>query len=127
MNQNVQTVKTILKYTFGIVPIVAGLDKFTNVLTDWSSYLAPWMTNILPISASGFMMVVGVIEVIAGIIVFTKTRIGAYIVTVWLLSIALNLITSGQYLDVAVRDIVMAISAFCLAKLNETGPQYRTN
>lgn len=120
MNQNVQTVKTILKYTFGVVPIVAGLDKFTNVLTDWSSYLAPWMTNIIPISASSFMMIIGVIEIIAGILVFKKTKIGAYVVMAWLLAIALTLVLGGKYFDVAVRDIVMAIAAYCLALLTAT-------
>ncbi len=119
MQSNVHTVRTVLKYTFGLVPIVAGLDKFTNILTDWSNYLAPWMVDLLPISASGFMMIVGVIEIVAGILVLIRTRIGAYIVSAWLLAIALNLISSGQYLDVAVRDIVMSISAFCLAKLTE--------
>ena len=119
MQSNVHTVRTVLKYTFGLVPIVAGLDKFTNILTDWSNYLAPWMVDLLPISASGFMMIVGVIEIVAGILVLIRTRIGAYIVSAWLLAIALNLISSGQYLDVAVRDIVMSITAFCLAKLTE--------
>lgn len=109
----------ILKYTFGILPIAAGADKFFNLLTQWSDYLAPAVADMIPFSPSVFMMVVGIIEIIAGIIVLTKTRIGAYIVSVWLLLIALNLIISGNYLDVAVRDIVMAISAFVLAKLSE--------
>lgn len=109
----------ILKYTFGIVPIAAGADKFLNILTQWSEYIAPAVKQMLPFSPSVFMMIVGVIEIIAGIIVLTKTRLGAYIVSIWLVLIALNLIISGNYLDVAVRDIVMAISAFVLAKLSE--------
>lgn len=119
MKSNVQLVKNILKYTFGLVPIVAGLDKFTNILTDWSQYLSDGIVGIIPFEPSTFMMIVGVIEIIAGIIVLTKTRIGAYIVSAWLTAIALTLIFSLSYLDVAVRDLAMAISAFCLAKLCE--------
>ncbi len=110
----------LLKYTFGLVPIVAGLDKFTNILTDWSQYLNPSLAQLLPVSAHTFMMVVGVIEIIAGILVLFKTEIGAYIVSAWLVSIALTLIASWNYVDVAVRDIVMAIGAFTLAKLTRT-------
>ncbi|MFA7444440.1 MAG: DoxX family membrane protein [Flavobacteriaceae bacterium] len=120
MNTNVQLVKTLLKYTFGLVPIVAGLDKFTNLLTDWSQYLSEGMTGMLPFEPSTFMMIVGIIEIIAGILVLTKTRIGAYVVAAWLTAIALSLIFSWSYVDVAVRDLVMAIGAFSLAKLSET-------
>lgn len=119
MNSNVQLVRTLLKYTFGLVPIVAGLDKFTNLLTNWTQYLSDGLVNMLPFEPSVFMMIVGVIEIIAGILVFTKTRFGAYLVSVWLVLIALTLIFSGSYLDVAVRDMVMAIGAFSLAKLSE--------
>jgi len=107
----------LLKYTFGLVPIVAGLDKFTNLLTDWSHYLSPQVVELLPFSASAFMMIVGVIEIVAGILVLVKTEIGAYIVSAWLVCIALTLIVSMNYVDVAVRDIVMAIGAFTLARL----------
>lgn len=109
----------ILKYTYGILPIVAGADKFFNLLTQWSDYLAPWMVTMLPFSGATFMMIVGIIEIVAGIIVFTRTQLGAYIVSLWLVLIALNLLSSGNYLDVAVRDIVMAIGAYVLAKLSE--------
>lgn len=119
MNSNVQTVKTILKYTFGIVPIVAGLDKFTNILTNWADYLPDGLAGMLPVDAGTFMMFVGIIEIFAGILVLRMTRIGAYVVSIWLLCIALTLIFSWTYLDVAVRDLVMAIGAFCLAKLSE--------
>lgn len=117
--QEINKVQAILKYTFGWVPIVAGADKFLNLLAQWDMYLHPAINNMLPFSPSVFMMVVGVIEIIAGILVLIRTQIGAYIVAIWLLCIALNLLFSGQYLDVAVRDIVMAISAFVLAKLTE--------
>src|SRR5690554_4543292 len=119
MESNVQLVKNILKYTFGLVPIVAGLDKFTNILTDWTQYLSDGLADMLPFEPSVFMMIVGVIEIVAGILVFTKTKFGAYLVSVWLVLIALTLLFSGTYLDVAVRDIVMAIAAFSLAKLSE--------
>lgn len=119
MNSNVQLVRNILKYTFGLVPIVAGLDKFTNILTNWTEYLADGMVAMLPFEPSVFMMIVGVIEIVAGILVLTKTKFGAYLVSVWLVLIALTLLFSGSYLDVAVRDIVMAIGAFSLAKLSE--------
>lgn len=119
LNPKLDPVFSLLKYTYGIVPIVAGLDKFTNILADWEAYLSPGITALLPFSASGFMMIVGIIEVVAGIIVFYRTRIGAYIVSAWLLAIALTLLFSWQYADVAVRDLVMATGAFSLARLSE--------
>jgi uncharacterized membrane protein YphA (DoxX/SURF4 family) len=119
MNSNVTFVQNILKYTFGLVPIVAGLDKFTNILTNWSQYVSDGFANMLPFEPSTFMMIVGVIEIVAGFLVLSKTKIGAYIVSAWLTAIALTLIFSWSYVDVAVRDLVMAIAAFCLAKLSE--------
>ena len=107
----------LLKFTFVIVPIVAGVDKFTNLLTDWAQYLNPSMAELLPFSGTAFMMIVGVIEIIAGIIVWRKPDIGGYIVAAWLTAIALTLLLGGQYLDVAVRDLVMAISAILMARL----------
>lgn len=112
-------VKNLLKYTFGIVPIVAGLDKFSNLLTDWTHYLSPGSESLLPLDPSTFMMTVGVIEIIAGILVLTKTKLGAYMVSAWLTLIALTLLFSWSYVDVAVRDLVMAVAAFSLAKLSE--------
>lgn len=122
MNSNVELVKNVLKYVFGLVPIVAGLDKFTNILTNWSHYVSDAMAGMLPFEPSTFMMIVGVIEIIAGILVLTKTRIGAYIVSAWLVGIALSLILTWTYVDVAIRDLVMAIGAFSLAKLTEGTP-----
>lgn len=105
-----------LKFTFGIVPIIAGLDKFTNLLTNWVDYLGK-NADLIPINHLLFMKIVGSIEIVAGIIVLVKPRIGAYIVMIWLLCIALQLIIGLNYLDVAVRDIVMAIGAYTLAQL----------
>jgi hypothetical protein len=113
----VQTFR-LLKFTFVIVPIVAGADKFTNLLTNWEQYLNPSIANLLPFPASTFMMVVGVIEIIAGIIVLRKAEIGGYIVAAWLTLIALTLLAGFNYVDVAVRDLVMAIAAFSMAKLS---------
>jgi hypothetical protein len=118
-----KNVLTLLKFTYGLVPIVAGLDKFTNILTDWSQYLAPWFANMLPFDPETFMMIVGVIEIVAGFIVLFKTELGAYVVSAWLVAIALQLLSSGQFLDVAVRDIVMAIGAFSLANLTRAANQ----
>ncbi len=111
-------VKSLLKYTFTIVPIVAGADKFFNLLTNWEQYINPSIEGLLPFSGATFMMIAGVIEIIAGIIVFTKTQLGAYIVAAWLTVIALTLLLGFNFLDVAVRDLVMAIAAFSLAKLS---------
>ena len=117
LNKSVQATFNLLRITFGIVPIVAGLDKFTNILTHWENYLNPSIAHMLPFSPHVFMMIVGVIEIIAGIIVFIKPAIGGFIVAAWLTLIALTLLASGNYLDVAVRDLVMAIGAFSLARL----------
>lgn len=119
-NKNVMQLTStfnLLKFTFVIVPIVAGADKFTNLLTDWNQYLNPAMVGLLPFSDATFMMIVGIIEIIAGVIVLKKPDIGGYIVAAWLTTIALTLLLGGQYLDVAVRDLVMAISAFSMAKI----------
>ena len=115
----ISKLQTVLKYTFSLVPIAAGADKFLNLLTQWDAYVHPAIAGLLPFSASVFMMIVGIIEIAAGILVFAQTRIGAYVVSAWLVLIALTLVFSGNHLDVAVRDIVMAIGAYILAKLSE--------
>src|ERR1700754_3436695 len=105
--KTISNVQTLLKFTYGIVPIVAGADKFTNLLTDWSHYLSPALAGALPVSAHVFMMIVGVIEIIAGILVFVDAKKWAYLVSAWLVLIALNLLVSKNYFDVAVRDLAM--------------------
>lgn len=117
-NVEISKIQTLLKYTFTIIPIAAGADKFLNILVQWDTYLSPSILDMLPFSGATFMMIVGVIEIIAGILVFTKTQLGAYIVSLWLLLIALSLLFTWHHPDVAVRDIAMAISAFALAKLS---------
>jgi len=108
---------TLLKFTFVIVPIVAGADKFTNLLTQWDQYLNPSLVSILPLSAGTFMLIVGVIEIVAGLIVLKNPEIGGYIVAAWLTAIALTLLAGVNYLDVAMRDLVMAIAAFSMARM----------
>jgi uncharacterized membrane protein YphA (DoxX/SURF4 family) len=111
---NIEKVRTILKWTYGLVPIVAGADKFTDILTNWDQYLSPVVTRIIPLQPHTFMSIVGIIEIVAGIIVLTRPRLGSIIVSCWLFAIAINLLLTGQYFDIAVRDIVMAIGAFCM-------------
>ena len=121
-NLTLSQVHRTLRLTYGLVPIVAGLDKFTNLLTHWENYLSPGVVSMLPFSAHTFMMIVGVIEIIAGIIVLAKPAIGGYIVMAWLAVIAITLLASGNYLDVAVRDLTMAIGALSLARLSKIVP-----
>lgn len=117
-NPTARSVWTILRITFGIVPIVAGADKFTDLLTNWDMYLNPTIASMLPFSPHVFMQIVGGIEIVAGIIVLAKPSVGGWIVMAWLICIALQLIAMGKYLDVAVRDLVMSIGAMSLARLS---------
>lgn len=116
MDSRSDTVYRALWLTYGIVPIVAGLDKFTNLLTDWAQYLAPFVADLLPFGAGTFMAIVGVIEIVAGVLVFVKPRFGGLLVAAWLVLIALNLLLAG-YFDIAVRDLVMAVGAWGMAQL----------
>lgn len=117
LRQSLRPTYTLLRVTFGIFPIVAGLDKFANLLTNWEQYLNPTLVKMLPVSGATFMMIVGVIEIIAGILVLVKTEIGSYIVAAWLVSIAITLLAGFNFVDVAVRDLVMAVAAFSLARM----------
>lgn len=113
-----EKVFTLLRWTYGLVPIIAGADKFMHLLTNWDQYLAPAIANLLPMPVHSFMNIVGIIEIIAGILVLIKPRVGSLIVCIWLLGIAINLLLTGQYYDIAVRDTVMAIGAFSLYMLS---------
>lgn len=108
----------ILHIGFTVAPILFGLDKFLNLMTDWSQYLAPVIGNIIPVDT--FMLIVGVVEIIAGLVVFFKPRIGAYIVAAWLLGIIINLLLVSGYLDVALRDFGLLLGALALGRLSET-------
>ena len=114
---NVEQTQLLLRVVYGLVPVVAGLDKFANVLTDWTNYLPPVVAGVLPLEAQAFMYLVGVIEVVAGLVVLSRySEYGAYLVAGWLTAIAVVLVVGGQY-DVAVRDLVMAVGAVALAQL----------
>ena len=117
LTQSIRPTFNLMRLTFGIVPIVAGLDKFTNLLTDWSAYVNPGIAGMLPFAPHTLMMIVGVIEIVAGIVVLAKPIIGGYVVASWLVVIGVLLLLSGNYLDVAVRDLVMAVGAFSLARI----------
>jgi len=113
-----------LRIGLGVGPIVAGIDKYSNILADWSMYLSPLATKIIPVSAATIMHVIGVVEIIAGIIVLSRwTKIGSYIVMLWLLGIAVNLLTTGMFYDLAVRDVEIAIGAFTLSQLTAVREQ----
>lgn len=109
----------ILRFGFIVAPIVAGIDKFLNLLTDWDKYLAPVVSDAVGIEPHGFMMIVGVIEIVAGIVVAVRPRIGGYVVAAWLLGIIVNLLLVGGYLDVALRDLGLLLAALALARLAE--------
>lgn len=120
MDTRLNSVYWSLRIAFGLTAFLAGLDKFFNLLTNWEKYVSPLVLNIVPLSAGTLMRVVGVIEIVAGVIVLAGlTRLGGYVVAAWLTAIALSLLTTGQYFDVAVRDLVMAVGAFSLARLSE--------
>jgi uncharacterized membrane protein YphA (DoxX/SURF4 family) len=111
-----------LRVVLGAAAFLAGLDKFFNLLADWPAYLSPLAANLLPISSSSFMHVVGLVEMAVGVTILAGfTQLGGYAAAAWLICIALNLVTTGHYLDVAVRDIAMAVAAFTLARLTEAG------
>jgi uncharacterized membrane protein YphA (DoxX/SURF4 family) len=109
-----------LRVAFGFGPLLAGLDKFTNILVNWEKYLSPAAARVMPISATTFMHAVGAIEIIVGLaILFGATRVFGYMAMLWLFAIAVNLISSGAYYDIAVRDILLGISAYSLARVTE--------
>ena len=109
-----------LRIGVGLAAFLAGLDKFFNILTDWGMYLSPFAQRLLPVSGKTFMHLVGIIEIIVGLAILTRwTRIGAYIASAWLLLIAVNLLTSGSFFDLAVRDVEIAIAAYVLARMTE--------
>jgi len=110
----------ILRIGLGVGPFLAGLDKYFNLLTYWPKYISPLALKMLPFSGQTFMHIVGVIEMIVGLAILTKwTRLGAYVASAWLLAIALNLVSTGMFFDIAVRDVEMALAAFVLARMTE--------
>jgi uncharacterized membrane protein YphA (DoxX/SURF4 family) len=108
---------TLLRIAFTVVPILFGLDKFANVMVDWDKYLAPWMNDILPGSASDAMYAIGAVEIAAGLLVALKPRYGAPLVAAWLGGIVINLLTYSGYYDIALRDFGLMLGALTLARL----------
>jgi hypothetical protein len=112
----------VLRTAFTVAPIVFGLDKFANVLTDWPQYLAPWIDGIVPGTAQQAMYLVGVVEIVAGIVVALRPRIGGLVVAAWLLGIIINLLTLPGYYDVALRDVGLLAGAIALWRLASRRP-----
>jgi hypothetical protein len=108
----------ILRIGFTVAPILFGLDKFLNLMVDWERYLAPWIVRIVG-NAHSFMVFVGVVEIIAGLIVALRPRWGSYIVALWLLGIIVNLLTYSGFYDIALRDFGLLLGALALARLSE--------
>ena len=113
-----------LRIGLGVGPIVTGIDKYFNKLTDWTMYLSPLATKVVPVSAATFMHIVGVVEIMAGLAVLSRwTKLGSQIVALWLLGIAVNLLTTGMFYDLAMRDVEIAIAAFVLSQLSAVRAQ----
>ncbi|HET6177441.1 MAG TPA: hypothetical protein VFE61_10940 [Candidatus Sulfotelmatobacter sp.] len=113
-----------LKIGLGVGPIITGLDKYFNKLTDWGMYLSPLATKVVPVSAPTFMHIVGIVEIAAGLVVLSRwTKIGSLIVMLWLLGIAVNLLTTGMFYDLAMRDVEIALGAFALSQLSAVREQ----
>ncbi|MCW2766975.1 MAG: hypothetical protein JWO11_2934 [Nocardioides sp.] len=107
----------LLRTVFTVAPIAFGLDKFFGVLTDWEDYLAPWINDLVPGTAHEAMLLVGVIEIVAGVAVAVAPRFGGLLVAAWLGGIILNLVTMGKYYDVALRDFGLLVAALALSLL----------
>src|SRR5262245_48526962 len=126
IDRGIESARQALRVVFGVVPFLAGLDKFFNLLADWPRYLSPAAEAILPVSGQTFMHFAGVVEMVVGVAILTQwTVIGSYVAAAWLVAIAVNLAASGSFLDVAVRDLVMATAAYALARLTEASESAR--
>jgi uncharacterized membrane protein len=115
--ENADRAFQLLRTVFTIAPIAFGLDKFANLLTDWERYLAPWINDLVPGTAHTAMLIVGVIEIVAGIGVAVRPQFGGLLVAAWLAGIIVNLVTMGEYYDVALRDFGLLVAALALALL----------
>src|SRR6185312_9123016 len=110
----------LLRTIFTVAPILFGIDKFTNLLTDWTHYLAPLATDIVPVSPQVFMYGVGVVEIIAGVVVALRPRLGSLVVAVWLVGIIVNLVLLPGFFDVGLRDLGLLVGALALNRLATT-------
>ncbi len=119
MDSQLDTRTGVLRLAFGLTATLAGLDKFFNLLADWTGYVSPIAVQLLPVSPDLFMSVVGVVEIAVGVAILRAAPVlGAYAASAWLLLVAGNLVLGGHF-DIAVRDVVMSVSAFTLARLLE--------
>jgi hypothetical protein len=107
----------LLRTAFTVAPIVFGLDKFFNLLTDWQGYLAPLVDRLVPGTGHQAMLVIGVVEIVAGVLVAVLPQIGAYVVAAWLAGIIVNLLLIPGFYDVALRDFGLLLAALALARL----------
>ena len=125
MKEKLSEIYWPLRLAYGLVPLLAGLDKYTNILADWQRYVSPIARSMLPMSVETFLHIIGIIEIVVGLAVLLGlTRLGGLIVVVWLAAISLNLLLAG-YFDIAVRDLVMAIGAYMLSRVAaERGEQF---
>ncbi len=118
----------ILHWGFVAAPVIAGADKFLHLLTNWDQYLAPALARLSPLGTHATMLVVGVVEIVAGLLVATKPRVGAYVVAAWLVGIILNLLLLGSFFDVALRDFGLFLGALALGRLSavyDGGPLFQ--
>jgi uncharacterized membrane protein YphA (DoxX/SURF4 family) len=120
MDPRINQVYWVLRIGLGLAAFLAGLDKFFNFLADWTMYLSPLATRVVPVSPQTFMRIAGVVEMIAGLAILAGvTRLGGYVVMAWLIAIAINIVTTQMFYDIAVRDVEMSLAAFTLARLTE--------
>ena len=108
---------TLLRVGFTVAPILFGLDKFADWLVDWEIYLAPEINHIVPGNAHEAMLIVGVIEILAGLVVAVRPMFGGYLVAAWLGGIIVNLLLQADFYDIALRDFGLLIAALALARL----------
>lgn len=121
----VRQARDALHFGFTVAPIVAGLDKFFLLLVNWDQYLAPQIPNLLGIDARTFMMGVGITEIVVGLGVAFMPRIFAFVVSAWLMGIVVNLMMTGKYFDIALRDFGLALGAFALGRLSQAREKSR--
>jgi uncharacterized membrane protein YphA (DoxX/SURF4 family) len=120
MNQRLNSSWWALRVGLGVAPFLAGLDKFFNLLTNWKAYLNPLTLRVIPVAPETFLHAIGVVEMVVGLAILTRwTRLGSYVASLWLVCIALSLVAMGAFLDVAMRDVLLAVAAFTLARLTE--------
>lgn len=116
-SERVEGTRQLLRLVYGLFPIVAGADKFTHLLADWTNFLPQVIVNLLPVEPQMFMYGVGIVEIVAGLLVLWRAEYGGYVVAAWLAGIAVTQVIGGNY-DIAVRDLWIAVGALALARLS---------